>query len=56
VDADRELDAAEADFALARGRVMHARFLLRRDIAGASAAQRISQQVSQARAELFSRH
>lgn len=30
-EADRELDAAEADLAVARGRVMHARFLLRRD-------------------------
>ncbi|MGD0702045.1 MAG: tetratricopeptide repeat protein [Trebonia sp.] len=30
--ADRELDAAEADLAVARGRVMHARFLLRRDL------------------------
>src|SRR5579862_2007779 len=29
--ADRELDAAEADLALARGRVAHARFLLGRD-------------------------
>jgi len=29
--ADRELDAAEADLAVARGRVMHTRFLLRRD-------------------------
>jgi tetratricopeptide (TPR) repeat protein len=29
--ADRELDAAEADLAVARGRVMHARFLLHRD-------------------------
>ena len=30
--ADRELDAAEADLALARGRVMHARFLQQRDV------------------------
>lgn len=30
-DADRELDAAEADLAVARGRLMHTRFLLRRD-------------------------
>ncbi len=30
-EADRELDAAEADLAVARGRVLHARFLLRRD-------------------------
>ena len=30
-EADRELDAAEADLAIARGRLMHARFLLRRD-------------------------
>jgi len=29
-EADRELDAAEADLAVARGRLMHARFLLRR--------------------------
>ena len=29
--ADRELDAAEADLAVARGRIMHTRFLLRRD-------------------------
>ena len=29
--ADRELDAVEADLALARGRVMHARFLQQRD-------------------------
>jgi tetratricopeptide (TPR) repeat protein len=29
--ADRELDAVEADLAVARGRVMHTRFLLRRD-------------------------
>jgi tetratricopeptide (TPR) repeat protein len=29
--ADRELDAAEADLAVARGRLMHTRFLLRRD-------------------------
>ena len=30
-EADRELDAAEADIALARGRVRHARFLQQRD-------------------------
>lgn len=30
-EAGRELDAAEADLAVARGRLMHARFLLRRD-------------------------
>lgn len=30
-DAGRELDAAEADLALARGKVAHARFLLRRE-------------------------
>jgi tetratricopeptide (TPR) repeat protein len=30
-EADRELDAAEADLAVARGRVTHTRFLLRRD-------------------------
>ena len=30
-EADRELDAAEADLAVARGRLMHARFLLCRD-------------------------
>ena len=29
--ADRELDGAEADLAVARGRLMHTRFLLRRD-------------------------
>jgi tetratricopeptide (TPR) repeat protein len=29
--AERELDAAEAELALARGRILHARFLLRRD-------------------------
>jgi thioredoxin-like negative regulator of GroEL len=86
--ADRELDAAEADLAVARGRLMHARFLLRREtghlpgaaanlvglayvaaaqkrssdalalldeaeaIARSSAAHRILQQVSEARAEL----
>src|SRR5262252_6781678 len=31
-EADRELDAAEADLAVARGRLMHTRFLLRRDL------------------------
>jgi tetratricopeptide (TPR) repeat protein len=30
-DADRQLDAVEADYCLARGRLMHARFLLQRD-------------------------
>ena len=30
-EADRGLDAAEADLAVARGRLMHTRFLLRRD-------------------------
>jgi hypothetical protein len=30
-DADVELDAAEADLAVARGQIMHTRFLLRRD-------------------------
>ncbi len=30
-EADRELDAAEAELAVARGRLMHTRFLLRRD-------------------------
>jgi tetratricopeptide (TPR) repeat protein len=30
-EADRELDAAEADLAVARGQLMHGRFLLRRD-------------------------
>jgi hypothetical protein len=30
-DAGRELDAAEADLAVARGKLMHARFVLRRD-------------------------
>jgi hypothetical protein len=30
-EADRELDAAEADQAVARGRLLHARYLLRRD-------------------------
>jgi tetratricopeptide (TPR) repeat protein len=31
-EADRELDAAEADLALARGRIIHTRFLQRRDV------------------------
>jgi tetratricopeptide (TPR) repeat protein len=35
--ADRELDAVEADLALARGRLVHARFLLRRDEDAAAA-------------------
>lgn len=30
-EADRQLDAAEADLAVARGRLLHTRFLLRRD-------------------------
>jgi hypothetical protein len=30
-EADRQLDAAEADLAVARGRILHTRFLLRRD-------------------------
>jgi tetratricopeptide (TPR) repeat protein len=30
-EADRELDAAEADYCLARGRIIHTRFLLQRD-------------------------
>jgi tetratricopeptide (TPR) repeat protein len=30
-EADRELDAAEADLLVARGRIVHTRFLLRRD-------------------------
>ncbi len=30
-EADRRLDAAEADLAVARGRILHTRFLLRRD-------------------------
>jgi tetratricopeptide (TPR) repeat protein len=34
-EASRELDAAEADLVLARGRLLHARFLLRRDQAAA---------------------
>lgn len=38
-EADRGLDAAEAELALARGRVMHARFLLRRDQDPAAAAE-----------------
>ncbi len=36
--ADQELDAVEADLALARGRLMHTRFLLRRDEDPANAA------------------
>jgi tetratricopeptide (TPR) repeat protein len=36
-EADRELDAVEADLAVARGRIMHTRFLLRRDEDPASA-------------------
>jgi tetratricopeptide (TPR) repeat protein len=35
--AERELDAVEADLAVARGRIMHTRFLLRRDEDPASA-------------------
>jgi len=38
-EADRELDAAEADLAVARGRLMHTRFLLRRDQDPAAAEQ-----------------
>ncbi len=30
-DADRQLDAVEADYSLARGRILHTRFLLQRD-------------------------
>jgi hypothetical protein len=37
-EADRQLDAAEADLAVARGRILHTRFLLRRDEAPAAAA------------------
>jgi tetratricopeptide (TPR) repeat protein len=37
-EADRELDAAEADLAVARGRVTHTRFLLGRDQDPAAAA------------------
>jgi tetratricopeptide (TPR) repeat protein len=36
-EADRELDAAEADLLVARARVMHTRFLLRRDQDSAAA-------------------
>jgi tetratricopeptide (TPR) repeat protein len=36
-EADRQLDAAEADLAVARGRILHTRFLLRRDEAPAAA-------------------
>lgn len=36
-DAGRELDAAEADLAMARGKVAHARFLLRREQAASAA-------------------
>ena len=36
-EADRELDAVEADLAVARGRLLHTRFLLRRDEDPASA-------------------
>jgi tetratricopeptide (TPR) repeat protein len=36
-EADRGLDAAEADLAIARGRLMHTRFLLRRDLDPAAA-------------------
>lgn len=39
--AERALDAVEADLAIARGRIMHARFLLRRDAAGEQAAQEV---------------
>jgi tetratricopeptide (TPR) repeat protein len=37
--ADRELDAAEAELAVARGRLMHTRFLLRRDEGPAAAGE-----------------
>jgi hypothetical protein len=46
-EADRELDAAEADLAVARGRLA---------IAGACQARRILQQVSEARTELSGHH
>jgi hypothetical protein len=36
-EADRELDAAEADLAVARGRILHTRFQLRRDEDAAAA-------------------
>lgn len=36
-EADRQLDAAEADLAVARGRILHTRFLLRRDADPAAA-------------------
>jgi hypothetical protein len=38
-EADRELDAAEADLAVARGRIAHTRFLLQREKDPASAAE-----------------
>jgi len=38
-EADLELNAAEADLAVARGRLMHARFLLRREQEPAAAAE-----------------
>lgn len=38
-EADRELDGAEADLAVARGRLMHTRFLLSRDQDPAAAAE-----------------
>jgi tetratricopeptide (TPR) repeat protein len=37
--ADRELDAAEADLTVARGKLMHTRFLLRRDCDPSAAAE-----------------
>jgi tetratricopeptide (TPR) repeat protein len=37
VEADRDLDGVEADLAMARGRLMHTRFLLRRDEPGGEA-------------------
>jgi tetratricopeptide (TPR) repeat protein len=37
-EADRGLDAAEAELAVARGRLMHTRFLLRLDVDAAAAA------------------
>ncbi|MEV4822252.1 tetratricopeptide repeat protein [Micromonospora sp. NPDC049274] len=36
VDAERDLDAVEADAALARGRILHARFLNERAVSGSS--------------------
>jgi tetratricopeptide (TPR) repeat protein len=39
--ADRALDAVEADLALARGKISHTRFLLRRDATGEQAVQEV---------------